>query len=66
MDKKALAKHINIATFILMLGVLVKVVAITDIGELRLSCILCIFMILIGLLNDIWDSKGKNNGKEIL
>lgn len=65
MDKVTLTKYINIATFILMLSALVKVITITDISKLRVTCILCIFIILVDLLKDIWESKG-DNGKEIL
>lgn len=57
MNKVKLTKYINIATFVLMLSALVKVITITDINKLRESCILCMFIILIDLLRDIWDSK---------
>lgn len=58
MNKVKLTRYINIATFILMLNALVKVITITDISKLKVSCILCIFIILIDLLRDIWDSRG--------
>lgn len=58
MNKAAITKYINSATFILMLSALVKVISITDISKLRVTCVLCIFIILMDLLRDIWDSKG--------
>lgn len=65
MDKKVLTRYINIATFVLMLDALVKVIMDNGIN-LKVNCILLIVYVLIYTAKDIWESKGKNNGKEIL
>jgi len=65
MDKKVLTKYIDIAIFVLMVSVLVKVIT-DNVGDLKVNCILLIVYILIDIAKDIWESKGKNNGEEIL
>ncbi|NOW03215.1 hypothetical protein [Clostridium beijerinckii] len=59
MDKEALTRYINIASFILWISLLEKVF-MDDSANLKFTCILLILYILINTAKDIWDSKAVN------
>lgn len=56
MDKEALTRYINIASFILWISMLEKVF-MDDSANLKSACILLIVYALLNTAKDIWDSK---------
>jgi hypothetical protein len=62
MDKKVLNRYINIATFVLWLSILEKVL-MDNSANLKVTCVLLLICLMIDTLKDIWESKEVKDNK---